>query len=189
MIIQSVTMRWTKETRGEPYASVRSRHPIHFPLPQDAIQQRQKGKNNSYDPQDLLLWHQLSFVQTTQGIEQQHQQYEWLSMSDTGVETQCELPGVIWRRVDDRLIIHACYHHSFGKPVRTNGQSDLLDEKAFELLPLQYGQILFNGRHTVEDGSVYEQRVINIWNVANNSTSYVLKHVPEHQYKQLAALW
>lgn len=186
MIIQSISVRWTKETRGEPYASIRSQHPTHFPLHKDRIEQVKAMTQELKEP---LLWHRSSFGQTKQGIELLHEHYEWLPVSDNILESESEVPGVRWMRIGDKLCVHACYHPSFGKPVRTNGQSELLNEKAFELLPFQYGQIIINGRHTVEDGSVYEQRIMNIWNVADASMILDLTSIPDHQYKQLAALW
>ncbi len=187
MIIQSVLIRWTKETRGEPYASLRSRHPIHFPVANNMIQ---PGAVVTNERQEQLLWHQLSFEQTKEGIALLHESYEWLPALNNEVDIAGELPGIRWMRIEHKLIVYVHYDHSFGKPVRTNGQSRLLDEKAFELLPLQYGQITINGRHTMEDGSVYEQRVMNIWNVmTEHSGIHTLKKIPDYQYKQHAALW
>ncbi|MFD1887641.1 hypothetical protein [Paenibacillus wenxiniae] len=195
MIVQSILIRWTKETRGEPYASLRSRHPTCFPLSTNIIPIPPRENSVINEPGKPFLWHQLSFEQTKQGIEWLQEQYKWLPVSGNHIEMKGELPGMRWRRIENKLLVHARYDRSFGKPVRTNGQSELLDEQAFELLPLQYGQIIINGRHTMEDGSVYEQRIMNIWNVTDDSADYsgmnrnTLKQIPDFQYKQLAALW
>ncbi|MCL9662266.1 hypothetical protein L2089_16340 [Paenibacillus hunanensis] len=183
MIIQSILIQWTKETRGEPYASVRSHHPNHFPLPSAIVQQSEKLADGQ------LLWHRLSLGQTMQGVELLQEQYEWLTMPEQGTALEGELPGIKWKEVAGKLHVNACYHPSFGKPVRTNGQSDLLDEKAFELTPLQYGQIVINGRHTIEDGSIYEQRITNLWYVTDYSGIRSLRSSPDYQYKQIASLW
>jgi len=141
MIVQTVLIRWMKNTRGEPYASLRTHQPAAFPLP-TAI------PTNPYPlEKERILVHRLVFHQTVKGIEQIDDTCEWLPMPAADIEIKhAKLPGLFPQRHAEYIAVRFGYDPSFGKPVRTDDRSGLLDELAFVLGKGQYGRIIINGR-------------------------------------------
>ncbi|OWR27199.1 hypothetical protein CDO73_23415 [Saccharibacillus sp. O23] len=162
--IQTILLRWSKETRGEPYASPRSRHPKAYALP---VPQELRPRGGEPAPERTesggILLHRLAFRQTTEGFLPLQNEALRLSMPETGRPVDERLlAGVLTDLRGDRLRVRLRYVPEFGKPVRTNGRSELLEQTAFELSAGEYGRVTINGRHAWEDGHVYELRTINI---------------------------
>ncbi|MEJ8302372.1 hypothetical protein [Saccharibacillus sacchari] len=186
MIVQTVLIRWMKETRGEPYATSRNRHPAAFSLPA-AIPSR------AYPVQEeQVLVHRLAFLQTTKGFQPLSDTCEWLAVSSAGIPPGAKrLPGLTPKRYAQGTEVHFGYDPSFGKPVRSDYQSRLLNERVFVLREGEYGRILINGRHTIEEGSLYEHRTFNVWNVEDTSEleQNSVHREPDYMRTYLASLW
>lgn len=186
MIVQTLLIRWMKNTRGEPYASLRTHQPAAFPLP-TAI------PTNPYPlEKERILVHRLIFHQTVKGIEQIDDTCEWLPMPAADIEIKhAKLPGLFPQRHAEYIAVRFGYDPSFGKPVRTDDRSGLLDELAFVLGKGQYGRIVINGRRTIEEGSVYALQTFNLWNTEDASVlnSDRLYRDPDYVRTYLASLW
>lgn len=186
MIVQTVLIRWMKDTRGEPYASARNRHPASFMLPA-AIPSvsHQAGE-------EPMLVHQLAFQQTATGFERLSETYKWLPMPSANMEIVHErVPGLFPQKRTEDVVVRFAYDPSFGKPARSDYRSRLLNEQVFVLRDGEYGRIIINGRHTLEEGSLYEFRTINVWNMKDASMLNKNQSGREPNYirKYLASLW
>lgn len=189
--IQTILLRWSKETRGEPYASPRSRHPKAYalPLPQELRPRGGKPAPNRPESGGILL-HRLAFGQTKEGILPLQDEALRLPLPEPGRPVDERLlAGVLTEFQGDRLRVRLRYVPEFGKPVRTNGRSDLLEQTAFELSAGEYGRLAINGRHAWEDGHVYELRTINIA-FANNEipTDFFERQEPDKFHEWLEYL-
>lgn len=186
MIVQIILIRWMKDTRGEPYATSRNRHPAVFPLPTGI-------PSSAYSVQEeQILVHRLTFHQTVKGIERVSDTCEWIPMPTADIRIgHAKLPGLFPQRHAEYAAVRFCYDPSFGKPVRTDHRSSLLDELAFTLKDGEYGRIIINGRHTIEEGSLYEHRTFNVWNVADTSELEKdrLHRKPDYMRTYQVSLW
>lgn len=190
--IQTLLFRWSKETRGEPYASPRSRHPKAYalPVPQELRPRGGKPAPNRTESGGILL-HRLAFRQTTESILPLHNEALRLPMPEPGLPVDKRLlAGVLTELHGDRLRVRLRYVPEFGKPVRTNGRSDLLEQNAFELSSGEYGRLTINGRHAWEDGHIYELRTINIAFADDEiPADFFERQEPDKRREWLESLW
>ncbi|NGZ75662.1 hypothetical protein [Saccharibacillus alkalitolerans] len=186
--IQSILLQWTKETRGEPYASPRSRHPRSYALP--VLPSRRTEAEASRTESGGMLLQRLAFRQTTDGFRPLQSEQEVLPLPEPGSPVDGRLmAGVLPELRDGRLSVRLRYVPEFGKPVRTDGRSVLLEKLVFELAAGEYGRIRINGRHVEEAGHRYELRTINIAFADDIAANVFTRREPDRRCDWLEPLW
>ncbi|OWA33618.1 hypothetical protein B9G55_19895 [Saccharibacillus sp. O16] len=192
LVIQTILLQWTKDTRGEPYASLRHWHPQAYPLPIQSVilPKNSRSASDVLRDDDSVLLHRLAFWQTKEGLIPGQDDTAWLSMPQAGQPIDERLlSGVLPDIRGDRLHVRLRYVPEWGKPLRTDGQSRLLEKKAFELVPGEWGRIQINGRQTWEEGHIYELRTFHIAWGEDIPAKRFMQREPNRSCDWLESLW
>jgi hypothetical protein len=175
VIIQVITLSWSKVVRGAPFSTLRNRYNYSFPLLDLML-----TKDSRIPIQEINL------TQNTNGIEVKSNRVNYIDSDQ-----------IIWmigcieiEKIDDTLIVQFKYSDICGKPKRFDSRYNYMTEKAFELQRNEYGRISYNGRHVRSTGEwIYQNQTINIYNTLAKDKGIFTKVKPMKEYKQMAVLF
>lgn len=201
VLIQEITVKWSKASRGAPGATARNRVPEALPLPAGTPTQPWPSRfantapttvpfpaANDEFPPDILL-HHLLFSEWSQLA---HPSVYWVPLRSRLPE-QCMLQFLHWNVppltlevADGRLKARFPWSYDVGAPRR---EYRPMWERC-SLAPGQWMQIRFNGRHVYGDdaGWYYEKHVLNIGWVDTLVNDLFVRGLPNYQITDLADL-
>lgn len=159
ILIQFITVQWSKASRGAPGAALRNAVAETFPLSFEIL-----SGNPGVHLQNIRLSESQQFQDPVTSL-QTHLNTAGLSKLNLHIEkanSQCRI--FYWG--DIKRPIYPKIKH------------------AFSLLPGEYGQIISNGRDPVEDTWHYEKHIYNIYfGQSSISESHFLENAPDRYYK------
>ena len=176
MIIQSITLLWTKEVRGAPFSTLRNQYYKSFSLPESMIEYKKESR-----------FHELNIAQDREGFEIRSSKVNYLDSFKSDWKIGC----VEIQQKDDFLSIQFKYSDYCGKPIRYDNRYNYLSEKAFKLYKNEYGRLIYNGRLVHNDTGewIYQIHMLNIYNAQTNEKEILVTKKPDKEYKQLAILF
>jgi len=178
VIIQSITLLWTKEVRGAPFSTLRNQYYNSFSLPELMIEYKEESR---------IPFHELYITQNRNGFEIRGNKVNYLDSFRSDWRIGC----VEIKQNDDLLLIHFEYSDYCGKPIRYDNRNNYLSEKAFVLYKNEYGRIIYNGRlvHSDTGEWIYQIHVLNIYNAHTNKKEILVTKKPDKEYKQVVVLF
>ncbi|MDO3410856.1 hypothetical protein QWJ34_13875 [Saccharibacillus sp. CPCC 101409] len=187
LLIQAISLYWDKEVRGGPYAGLR-KEAESFELPPAESFSFGAGSVISAGANAVYV-HELSLRHNPGGLNKFRENCAGYELSAGTVFDKQE--GLRFSLPEDRRELNVRFRYSpaFGRPIRTDGLSGLLDEPAFALASEQYGRIVVNGRHPRDDGSLYELRIWNIRCAEKYRKNAFTADLPERIYDKRASLY
>jgi hypothetical protein len=177
LILQSVTLSWSKELRGSPYSTLRTQYNKSFALPETIF-----NYNLSYG----IPYHNLFIVQQKKGFKIESNKQLILNANENKYNIGC----IEISKNADNFIFTYKYSAYCGKPARYDKYNNFLIEKAFDLSLKEYGRIIYNGRLTDRDTGewYYETHILNAYYTNEFNPKIFLNRRPKKEYKQLAIL-
>jgi hypothetical protein len=178
LLLQAITLRWRKETRGAPYSTLRNRYAKAFQIPDTLY---------NYDLSYGLPYHEVIIEQDKNGFEVVKNKCSILDANEKSRRLGCIEIG----ETESGHLFTFKYSSYCGKPVRYDKFYNPLVEKAFELLPNEYGRIVYNGRHSLLDTGewYYEIHILNALHTELTNSDLLTAQTPVKEYKQLEILF
>ena len=174
VVVQTIRISWTKNSRGGALAESRNRVPKSFRIPNPA------GSGE-------IIWHhkliteEKSFDQTDPGIVRLHVPNERFG-------TRCAEIAV------DHNSAKLTYRWRDGAPPRTfmNDAGDYVPvTRTIKITSGDWASIEYNGRFSGDDSGIwwYEQEIVNLGVMLHFSPDFFVRNEPIERYCQLAKLW
>ncbi|MFL0269303.1 hypothetical protein [Candidatus Clostridium radicumherbarum] len=175
LIVQHITLIWSKRHRAAMYASVREKYPKEFEIPKEYF-----IHNRSYG----FPIHEIIAVQQDKGFEIMMNKIKF-----NHYEGLIRLGGIDILLDENPVSLYYRYStNSCGAPIRYDKKNNLLNEKAFELNTGDYGRVVYNGRFSdVDTGEwIYKKHIVNAFLSQENNQKIFIEHSIDKNYEQIA---